>query len=368
MANQTLLSGIVLFFCVSPVSGFGQAPPPSQANTVEQQAKEAMAAGLAMMAAGDPGTAMEVLRPTASRASDPALAQGAQCLMGGAMAMTAQIRPMEAAVGILNNPSTPTAQTAWKRVLPECVRQLEGIAGRIPPDKRASLFYFLGLVGTDEPEHIRYLREAVKARPDFQEASFQLGIHLLGYGELQEAETIFRRIAEVRPEWAEPRSNLGMVLMLSGRPQEAVPQFREALKIRPEFVEAQGQLGLALYASGDYDGALTECGLALRQQATNPFHYNCAALALLEKNQPADALAYARRASELAPTHETFQLVLAAALAAGGQKEQALETMRRAVAAQPRLLTDPSRLEKGNMLRGRALALARDLLKKASAK
>jgi tetratricopeptide (TPR) repeat protein len=357
---QKTVSLIIVLLCLSASA---QAP-----SGIEQAARQAIANGLALMAAGDPAAAMEALRPVAAVAPLPVLALQAQCLTAAAMAMNGQTRLAEAAIASLSPPAGAQAEAAWKQALPACVKQLEGIAGRLPPDRRAGLFYFLGLIGPESPDHLRYLREAVKARPDFLEAGYQLALHLFWNGELQEAATWFRKVADRRPEWAEPRSNLGLVLMLSGRPDQAVPELRQALKIRPESIETQGQLGLALYAAGDYDSALAECGNAARMQAGNPANHNCTALVLIEKNRPAEAVAYARRAVELAPSHETSLLVLAAALAANGQKDDALAVMRQALAVEPRLRSDSSRLEKGNLLRGRALSLDLDLLKKAGGK
>lgn len=340
----------------------------SQAPAGEQGAQQALANGLALLAAGEPALAMEVMRPVAAASQVPAVAMYAQCLSAAAMVMNGQTRLAEAAVTTLNQPASQSAEAAWKQALPECVKQLEAITGRLVPDKRARVFYFLGLIGPEGPDHLRYLKEAVKARPDFLEACYQLAIHLLWNGELQEAGVQFRKVADGRPEWAEPRGNLGMILMLSGRPDQAIPEFRQALKIRPELADIQGQLGLALYATGAYDQAINECGNALRLQAGNPAHGNCMALALLEKNQVAEALAYVRRAVDLAPEHETTLLVLAAALAANGQRDEAQAVMRRAVELQPRLRSEPARLERGNLLRGRALSIDRELLKKAAGK
>ncbi len=339
-----------------------QLPSPTE----EDRAQQAVAVGLDLLAAGNTEGAIRVLRTTGGTSSVPALAQQAQCLAGAALAMNGEFRSTEDVAGTLNYPATGPAQAAWKQVLPECVRRLEGIAARLAPEKRAGLFYYLGIIGWDETQHIRHLREAIKLHPDFAEASYQLAIHLLGNNELDEAISIFRRVAEQRPEWAEPRNFIGMALTLSGRPAEAIRELQQAVKILPEFAAAHGQLGLALYLTGDYDNALVECGRAIRHEPEDPFHHYCAAVVLLEKNRAADAVAYARRATQLAPKHETYQVVLAAALQANGLQEEALLTMRRALAAEPRLGNDPRRLEKPHLLRGRALASARQVLQKAA--
>ena len=70
---------------------------------------------------------------------------------------------------------------------------------------------------------------------------------------------------------------------------------------------------------------------------------------LLEKNQSLEALTYARRSGSRPP----------------GANRKRLTAMQRALAKQPALRTDPTRLEKANLLRGRALQFARQVLQKA---
>ena len=332
----------------------------------EDPAPNVLQIALERMAASDSEGAVQLLRPAASKSAVPLEAPRAKCLLGAAYAMNAELRSSEQTADVLNNPSAAAAEAAWKQVLPECQRQLQSIAPRLKPDRRSVVFYYLGMIGTDETEHIRYLRQSVKLVPRFSEAGYQLGLHLLGNAELTEAAEGLRRVAQQRPGWAQPRGHLGMLLTLTGRPDEAVQELRQALKIEPNLAEAHGQLCLALYATGDYNGALTHGGRAANQQPKNPFHHNCAALVLLEKNQSLEALGYARRSTELVPGHETFQVVLAAALEATGRQQEALTAMYRALAAQPALRTDPARLEKANMLRGRALQLARQVLQRAT--
>ena len=341
-----------------PAPGASTQPKGNVAPSVWQVALE-------RMAAGDTQGAMRLLRSTAGKSSGPLEAQRAQCLEGAAFAMNAEPRSSEHTARILSRPPEGAAVAAWQQMLTECRHRLRSIADRLKPDRRAVLFYYLGLIGTDEAEHIRDLREAVKLFPQFSEADYQLGLHLLGNGQLAEAAEIFRRVAQQRPQWADPHSHLGTVLTLTGRPAEAIRELEQALKLRPEFTEAHGQLCLALYATGDYNSALAHGGRAADKQPRNPFHHNCTALVLLEKNQSLEALTYARRSAELAPGHETYQVVLAAALEATGSQQEALTAMQRALAAQPALRTDPTRLEKANLLRGRALQFARQVLQKA---
>jgi tetratricopeptide (TPR) repeat protein len=352
---------VCLALCVVSVeAGRGQAAKPA-----EDRGNQALLSGVGLLAAGDIDGALHIFNNLAGTTTIPALAQRAQCYGGAALTISDDIRTAEQLVEVMNRSAAANPKAGWAQTLPECVKQLEGIAPGMAPAKRASLFYFLGLVGTDENAHIRFLRESVKLQPDFGQAAYQLAAHLLAFGEMDEAAMLFRRVAEQHPEWAEPRANLGVVFNLTGRPTDAVRELREAIKIRPDYAEAHGQLGMALYGAGQNDEAVSECARALRDEPQNPLYYNCTALVLLEKERPGDAVAYARRATELAPAHETFLVVLAAAQLGDGREPEALASIRRAIALQPRLRSDPTRLEKADLLRGKALALARQLVEKA---
>lgn len=359
--RRTLLFVLFLALTVAWEAAGGQGAPA----TPEERGNRALLSGIELLAAGDTQSAVQIFNNVAGTTTVASVTQRAQCYGGAAMIVGGDIRPAEQLVEMINRSAATSPQAGWKQTLPECLKQLEAIAPRLAPLNRASLFYFLGLAGADETAHIRFLRESVKLNPALGEAAYQLGVHLMAFGEMDEAATLFRRVAAQHPEWAEPRANLGIVYNLTGRPADAVRELREAIKIQPDYAAAHGQLGMALYSAGQYDDALDQCGRATRGEPENPFHYNCVAVILLEKERPADAVAYARRAVELAPKHETFLLVYAAAQMAAGQETEALATVRRALAAQPRLRTDPARLEKANLLRGRALSFARQAIDKA---
>jgi len=341
--------------------------PGAQLPSLNDRAGHAFAAAVDRMMNTDPEGAIAVLRPIATTWTNPFDVLRAKCLIGAALVQNGELRSGEEGAAILNHQSGVVAQNAWKQAVPDCVSRLEAALPRLAVEQRAATYYYLGIVGTNESDHLRYLREALKVRPEFPEAEYQLGVHLMALGQFDEAAQHFQRVAEQRPDWSEPHTNMGLALTLSGRPADAIRKFQEAIKIDPESPDAHGQLGLAYYSSGDFDKAMTECARALRGVMDNPLYHNCAAMVLLEKDRPGDALAYARRATQLAPTHETFLVVLAASLLANGQQNEAIETARRAAAAEPRLVSDPSRLERAHLLRNRALALARQLVQKISA-
>lgn len=91
---------------------------------------------------------------------------------------------------------------------------------------------------------LAYYEEAIKVRPEFPEAEFQLGNVLVSLGRLTDAEAAFRRSIKLRKDWSLPYAALGALLAHNKRDQEANPVLREALKLNP-------QDGLALRALAD---------------------------------------------------------------------------------------------------------------------
>src|SRR5438093_1127346 len=79
------------------------------------------------------------------------------------------------------------------------------------------------------PEAVRYLEEALRLRPDYAEACYNLGNVLKDLGRPGEAAARFRQAVALRPTYAAAYNNLGLALTEAGRPAEAVVLLRQAV-------------------------------------------------------------------------------------------------------------------------------------------
>ena len=93
--------------------------------------------------------------------------------------------------------------------------------------------------------------QAIKLRPEFPEAEFQLGSALVSLNRLPEAEAAFRRSIELRKDWALPYSSLGSLLSRNNRDREAEPLLRQALKLDPQNTAALRALAEVRLRAGD---------------------------------------------------------------------------------------------------------------------
>jgi tetratricopeptide (TPR) repeat protein len=156
-------------------------------------------------------------------------------------------------------------------------------------------------------EAIGEYERAVAIRPDYALAHNNLGDALLHTGRTSEALQHFREALRIDPAYAEAHFNLGSVLSAQGRPQDAVAEFRRAVELKPDLTPALVELAWLLASARD---------AALRD--------------------PDQALRIAERAANLARRGDARALdVLAAAQAASGRFDAALETTAAALALRP---------------------------------
>jgi Flp pilus assembly protein TadD len=106
------------------------------------------------------------------------------------------------------------------------------------------------------PEAIAEYREALRLRPDYPEAHFNLGNALNRQGKLPDAVAEYREVLRLRPDDAKAHLSLGAAWAEQGKLSEAVAEFREAIRLWPDYAEAHYDLGLALRSLGDFSGSL----------------------------------------------------------------------------------------------------------------
>jgi tetratricopeptide (TPR) repeat protein len=185
---------------------------------------------------------------------------------------------------------------------------------------------------------IPHYRTALDLDERYSQAHFNLGVALADLGRTDAAMEAYRRALELNPELARAHHNLGSELANRGRLQAAIPHFREAVRHAPAWAPARHKLGRALNLSGDSARALEELAEAVR---LDPDHREALMdIAWIRATSPDDglrdgdeAIRLASRAVALAGDRDVTALdTLAAAYAAAGRFDDAVETARRALA------------------------------------
>jgi tetratricopeptide (TPR) repeat protein len=113
-------------------------------------------------------------------------------------------------------------------------------------------------------EHAIELYEAaIKLRPEFPEAEYQLGTALVALNRLSEAEKELKRAIELRKDWPLPYAALGNVLVRENNDKEAEPILRRAIELGAKDYFTLDLLAAVRLRANDKPDAL-----ALAKQAT----------------------------------------------------------------------------------------------------
>ena len=129
---------------------------------------------------------------------------------------------------------------------------------RIKPDY-ANAHYNLGVVygkSVMYKESIEAFKQAIRIKPDDAEAHLGLGV---AYGELgmyKEAVEAFKQAIMIKPDYADAHYNLGTIYGKSGMYTKAIEAFKQAIMIKPDLAEAHMSLGLAYASLGMYKEAI----------------------------------------------------------------------------------------------------------------
>ncbi len=105
---------------------------------------------------------------------------------------------------------------------------------------------------------IAELREAVRQRPDYMLAHYELARAYWTKGDFPNAEGELKRVIELDPKEERAYFSLGMAYLEENRPQPARASFTQLLKISPNSADAYFGLGTASAAEQNYADALEQ--------------------------------------------------------------------------------------------------------------
>ncbi|MFA6147283.1 MAG: tetratricopeptide repeat protein [bacterium] len=190
---------------------------------------------------------------------------------------------------------------------------------------RNSLGWSLLREGKDA-ESIHQFREAIRIRPEYAEAHYNLGKALSRFETIDEAIASFESALRFRPEYAEAHNDLGAALEIKGPAEMAIAHYREALRLRPDFAEVHYNLGRAL----SLQNAVGEATIHLREAVRLSPEYvearNNLGVILARQGEYAEAESQFREALRIKPDYAGAQRNLERVL--GGMDDAGRKTRR----------------------------------------
>ncbi len=184
-------------------------------------------------------------------------------------------------------------------------------------------------------EAIEHCAEALRIKPDYEQAVNNLGVALFMKRELRPAKALFRRVIEINPSQVEAYNNLGRVLVEEHKATEAVSVYETALRIQPNHVGALIGLADALCQAREYEPAIARYAAALDLDPGRGDALRGIAHALAELGRFDEAAAHCMKALELDPADVEARYYLGVALARLGATADAMECLQQVLTLVP---------------------------------
>jgi tetratricopeptide (TPR) repeat protein len=300
----------------------------SRFSYLEVEGSTATAEGLPKLDVGDlPAATPAKMRSVIAAAleADPGRRPGsvnefADMLRGsrGTARLSRRARPRSATIE--HAPTTPTAPGPRVRICGACRRPVSP-AGRV--------CLACGLVLSEAPEPT-----------DAQGYFHKHGRRLLAKGEVEAAESAYRRGVERNPDEAALHNELGDVLAVQNRFDEAVECYREAVKLNPQDADGWHDLGVSLAALSRRKPAKEALERAVkltdREEVRLSALLHLGAIAANEARTD-DAIALWTRVLEEDPGLIPVRMALASSYAAQSDYAAAEEQLRAVLSIEPQL-------------------------------
>jgi tetratricopeptide (TPR) repeat protein len=177
-----------------------------------------------------------------------------------------------------------------------------------PQDLKSNMYLGMVYTALGKPDvGLPYVQKATEIDPRSGEAWANLGVVLDSLQQYTAAENAYRKAIELDPDRIDAMTNLAGCMVAQKRYREASNIYEQVLKTRDTSLLRQ-RYGYALLQAGQYEPAIAQFSLAIKQNAANYHAYNGlgdAMLALyrqsamLDERKRADALKYWRKSLEI---------------------------------------------------------------------
>ena len=96
-------------------------------------------------------------------------------------------------------------------------------------------------------------KQALKIKPDYAEAYYNMGVALNDKGNPKAAIESYKQGLKIKPDYAEAYNNIGIVLKDQGDLEAAIDSYKQAININPDYAEAYYNLSLLHLLRGNLD-------------------------------------------------------------------------------------------------------------------
>ena len=175
---------------------------------------------------------------------------------------------------------------------------------------------------------------SVEATPDPM-LYYNLGWAWRDRGDSKKALAEYKEAVRLRPNYQEAQASVGQMLTLTGHPKEASPSFERALALKPEDSPTRVDWAITLEQIGDEAGAEREFRKALQYSPGNYTALNDYGSLLVQEGRADDAISYFQKAIQTNANDPNAYFNLGALFLRMGQKDKALASFHRVLELKP---------------------------------
>ena len=178
-------------------------------------------------------------------------------------------------------------------------------------------------------------KRALKIKPDYFAAYFNMGNVLQSKGDLDTAIENYKKALKIKHNYADAYSNMANALKEQGKLEEAIGAYNKALSIKPNSAEAYNNMGLTLQEQGKLEEAIESYNKALALKPDYADAYNNMGNALKEQGKLEEAIGAYTKTLSLEPHSIEAYNNMGVALNEQGKLEEAIEAYNKALAIKP---------------------------------
>jgi tetratricopeptide (TPR) repeat protein len=150
-------------------------------------------------------------------------------------------------------------------------------------------------------EAVRRYAEAIRIKPHYADAHFNMAMALARQGRLDEAAGHFSEVARLDPGDADAYRELGNISVRQGRPRDAIEYYSQAARLDPDRVAVRFRLGTLLARQGRTDEAISWLSSALESRPDLAEAHTSLGIILATRGQTEEAIDHFREALRLKP-------------------------------------------------------------------
>ena len=182
---------------------------------------------------------------------------------------------------------------------------------------------------------ITLFENAIKVTKNNYKSQNNLGTALASV-DIDKAISHYKAALRMKPDYAVALYNLGNVLIKKGKVDEAIDHYQKALHIKPDYVEVLNNLGNAFFKKKDYDKALFYFTKAFKMNPRQIDASNNLANVMFVQGKPNEAISRYREIVKTFPENADAHYNLAYMLSALGMLDEAVPHYKESLRINPK--------------------------------